>query len=146
MLLSSWQKKKDGTWGSYDNSKLSLLGSEALLWYFGEWSVLLIWPLRAQFFSFLFKDCLPYMISLRPEVVPSPSTWALGKETNQPESTFHCLPTNQLCDISNYPETEENFLCQKEPCQALYQKFLKTVMSKWRDSHQSRMWFFVQDR
>lgn len=42
--MAEKRKKKMALDGSYDNSSLLFLGSDALLWYFGEWSVLLIWP------------------------------------------------------------------------------------------------------
>lgn len=39
---------------------------------------------------------------------------------------------------------DENFLGQKEPKQAVYQKFMKIMMSRPRHSDQSRMWFLIR--
>lgn len=39
---------------------------------------------------------------------------------------------------------DENFLGQKEPRQAVYQKFMKIMMSRPRHSDQSRMWFLIR--
>lgn len=75
--------------GCYDNSSDSSLGSDECLWYFGEWSILLIWPQSAYIFSFLFKDCPSYLVSFGSEMMPSPSMGALSKVTDQHAGSFH---------------------------------------------------------